>query len=217
VPKLLVTDNAPEFVARELNDWCSSNGIQKVESPTYHPQSNGVAERGVQTVKHCMAAWNPEATHLSFTEYLKRVLLHHRACFRRRDGRTPAEVVFGRQIRLPLARQFAFGEKVILKSGSLPSQQVMFMLPRGSNTALILNEAAGRVQLAHSNQWGPTAATTLPLPTMDGEQDPPDVVRPPNQEPLEAEATPASPAPPPLTTRPTLNRKVKVPANFKYP
>ena len=73
-----------------------------MESPPFHQQSNGVAERGVQTVKRFLQAWKMETVYLPFGAYLKRVMLHHRACFRRGDGRTPAEGVFGRNIRLPL-------------------------------------------------------------------------------------------------------------------
>ena len=104
VPKVLVTDNAAEFTSNELNEFCRKNGISKMESPPYHPQSNGVAERGVQTVKNGLKAWKLDTSHMSFKDFLKRLLLHHRACFRRPDGRTPGEVVYGRAMRVLLVR-----------------------------------------------------------------------------------------------------------------
>ena len=109
VIKQLVTDNAAEFVSRQLNEWCNKNGIVKLESPPYHPQSNGIAERGVRTIKDCLLAWKAEVSHMSFQDYLRRVLLHHRACFRRSDGRTPGEIVYGRPLRVPLTRGIGFG------------------------------------------------------------------------------------------------------------
>ena len=35
IPKILVTDDAPEFTSKELNDFCRTNGIAKMESPPY--------------------------------------------------------------------------------------------------------------------------------------------------------------------------------------
>ena len=71
VPKTLVTDNAAEFTSREMNHFCTCNGITKKESPPYHPSSNGAAERSVQTVKNGMKAWRLEVAHVSFREYMK--------------------------------------------------------------------------------------------------------------------------------------------------
>ena len=45
IPRVLVSDNGPEFVSSDLKQWCESLGIQKIESPTYHPRENGIAER----------------------------------------------------------------------------------------------------------------------------------------------------------------------------
>ena len=74
MPKFFVTDNAPEIVSSELNDWCTANGVHKMESPPYHAASNGLAERAVQTVKQCIKAWKLETTHLPFDEYLRRAV-----------------------------------------------------------------------------------------------------------------------------------------------
>ena len=51
VPKLLVSDNAPQFVSEECNDWLSNIGVKHLYSPPYHPASNGRAERAVRAFK----------------------------------------------------------------------------------------------------------------------------------------------------------------------
>jgi hypothetical protein len=158
-PKIFVTDNGPEFVSEELIRWCQSNGVEKKETPTYHPASNGLAERAVQTIKHCLRAWKLESSHMPFEDYLKRILFHHRATCRRQNGCTPAETVFGRRIRVPLSATFSFGQQVMYKpkQGELASSST-FLVPRGSNTSWIL-DTNQRLRLAHSNQLAPSSSS----------------------------------------------------------
>ena len=57
-PSLLdLSDNAPEFVSEELNEWLMRQGIKKLESPKYFPEANGLAEWAVRTVKTALATW----------------------------------------------------------------------------------------------------------------------------------------------------------------
>jgi transposase InsO family protein len=47
----LVTDNGPPFSSREFSGFMTKKGVKIKNSPEYHPESNGLAERAVQTVK----------------------------------------------------------------------------------------------------------------------------------------------------------------------
>lgn len=51
LPKTIVTDNGSSFVSSEFKQFCNKNGIVHITSSPYHPQTNGLAERGVQTFK----------------------------------------------------------------------------------------------------------------------------------------------------------------------
>lgn len=50
-PSTIVSDNGPPFSSAEFAQYCDFHDIEQIFSPPYHPQSNGLAERAVQTTK----------------------------------------------------------------------------------------------------------------------------------------------------------------------
>ena len=59
VPKTIVTNNTPEFYDENLVSWLRKIGCMPYKIPPYHPQSNGIAERMVQTVKMSLKTFLP--------------------------------------------------------------------------------------------------------------------------------------------------------------
>ena len=51
LPHELVRDNGPQFVAGEFKSFLKMNSIKHTLCPPYHPSTNGLAERHVQTFK----------------------------------------------------------------------------------------------------------------------------------------------------------------------
>ena len=49
LPEEIVADNGPQFVAGEMKDFSTANGVRLCFSSPYHPESNGEAERAVRT------------------------------------------------------------------------------------------------------------------------------------------------------------------------
>ena len=49
LPRQIVPDNGPQFVATSFQKFCESRGIQHIKTAPYSPRCNGEAERLVAT------------------------------------------------------------------------------------------------------------------------------------------------------------------------
>ena len=49
IPNQVVSDNGPQFIATEFGEFLQNNGIKHIHCSTYHPSSNGEAERFVRS------------------------------------------------------------------------------------------------------------------------------------------------------------------------
>ncbi len=94
LPKKIVSDNAAVFTGSEFQNFLSMNGIQHCRSSPYHPSTNGLAERTVQSVKEGISRLNgPLETRL------QRFLFSYRITPHTVTGKSPAEMMFGRSLR----------------------------------------------------------------------------------------------------------------------
>ena len=74
LPEVLVSDNASCFTSNEFHEFMSRNGIRHITSAPYHPGSNGLAERSVQTFKEAMK----KAKSTDIETQLSEFLFHYR-------------------------------------------------------------------------------------------------------------------------------------------
>ena len=98
IPQQIVSDNGPQFTSEEYRQFCECNGIRRTLVAPYHPSSNGEAERFVQTFKSAIRRAQPK----DLSKALAQFLLHYRTTSHRATGRSPAEMMFGRRIRMKL-------------------------------------------------------------------------------------------------------------------
>jgi hypothetical protein len=100
IPERIRTDGGPQFRS-EFDLFCKEFNISHELSSPYHPQSNGHAEAAVKAMKHLLlksTSWTE--FHLNLLEWRN---------IPRSDGLSPAQWLFGRQLRTPSpAHQLAY-------------------------------------------------------------------------------------------------------------
>ena len=98
IPKTIVSDNSPQFVSHEYEDFWKLNGIHRILVAS----SNGLAERAVKTVKQGFS----KMTEGSLQYKLSRFLFSYHLTPHTTTDRAPAELRMGRQMhsRLELVK-----------------------------------------------------------------------------------------------------------------
>ena len=102
LPRKVVTDNGPTFTSEEFRSFMSLNGITHITTAPYHPSSNGLAERAVQTFKQGLKR-TPGNT---IQERLSKFLFSYRITPHSMTGVSPATLLMGRRPRSRLDRLF---------------------------------------------------------------------------------------------------------------
>lgn len=96
----IVTDNGTSFCSQEFSNFCSLNGISHMTSPPYHPASNGQAESYVKIVKRGIKSSLQTSSNLKQSKLkLYKYLFDYRNSVHTTTGTSPAQLVFGRQLR----------------------------------------------------------------------------------------------------------------------
>lgn len=97
LPITAVTDNGPQFKSEEFEEFMANAEIEHLTISPYHPNSNGQAERFVQTLKRALE----KMSHLPSKMALNRFLSYYRMTPNPNcpDNASPAEVLLGRKVR----------------------------------------------------------------------------------------------------------------------
>lgn len=103
IPEKIVSDNGPQFIAEDFENFCKSNGICHVRTPPYHPKSNGAAERFVQIFKKQLSKLNLQNDKNSIQHQLDNILFAYRNTPQITTSKTPAEMFLNRKPRTRLS------------------------------------------------------------------------------------------------------------------
>lgn len=100
LPQKVVSDNGSVFVSREVLDFYHRNGIKAVTSAPYHPATNGQAERMVYELKQALQRDKVG----SLLVRLARFLYRQHSTVTTSTGKTPARLMFGRELASNISR-----------------------------------------------------------------------------------------------------------------
>ena len=96
LPEQVVSDDGPQFVSGEFKHFTEMNGIRHVTGAPYHPSTNGLAERMVQSFKNAVKA---DRSDRSIQHKLDRFMFAYRTAPHATTGHSPAQLLFGRHLK----------------------------------------------------------------------------------------------------------------------
>lgn len=97
IPEQIVSDNGTRFVSEEFKAFVRSNGIHHITSAPYHPATNGLAERAVQTFTQALLSMYQSLKPVK--EKLATFLIAYRNSPHSTTGLNPAQLLLGRPLR----------------------------------------------------------------------------------------------------------------------
>ena len=95
-PKEVCSDNGPPFNSSGFIEACKANNIKVLKSPPYHPQSNRLAERGVQTIKKVLKKYliDKRLKQIPLQEKINKILFNYRNTPYTSTDKTPSSLLF---------------------------------------------------------------------------------------------------------------------------
>ena len=100
-PEYLHTDQGRNFESNLVQELCRLLGITKTRTTPYHPQSDGMVERFNRTLLN-MLSLSVQDNERDWDLHLPSVMLAYRTSVHETTGETPFQLMFGREVRLPI-------------------------------------------------------------------------------------------------------------------
>ncbi|CAF4065396.1 unnamed protein product [Rotaria sordida] len=100
MPTFILSDNGPQLVSLLFQHFCETVGIEQKFTVNYHPQTN-LSERINRTLKPMLAIFAHERPH-SWDKEIQKLALSIRTSINETTGETPAFMMFGKDLKLPM-------------------------------------------------------------------------------------------------------------------
>ena len=100
LPDQIVSDNGPQFTSEDFQMFLKNNGVKHIRSAPYHPATNGLTERFVQTLKKAIVAGKSDSR--SHDHKLASFLLKYKTTPHTVTGVPPSTLFLGRQLKTVL-------------------------------------------------------------------------------------------------------------------
>ncbi|XP_039450654.1 uncharacterized protein K02A2.6-like [Culex pipiens pallens] len=150
MPEVLVSDNGRQFCSEHFERYCDVNGIMHLKTAPYHPQSNGQAERFVDTFKRTLKKIQAGGEELE--EAIDTFLQCYRStpCRSAPEGKSPAEVLLGGRIRTSL--ELMKPPSSFYKDSSSKQDQ-QFDRKHGAKAKIFEPKYGVFAKVHHGNEW----------------------------------------------------------------
>lgn len=109
LPISITADNGSQLISEEFKSFCIINNIKLISTIPYWPQQNGEVERQKRSIVKRLKI--SQSTNRNWKEDLQDFLLMYRSTPHSTTMKTPAELLFGRNIRDKLPNMFTPIEK----------------------------------------------------------------------------------------------------------
>eukprot|EP00117_Sycon_ciliatum_P025918 scpid18163/ scgid5290/ Retrovirus-related Pol polyprotein from transposon 412; Protease; Reverse transcriptase; Endonuclease len=105
MPYNLHSDRGAQFESDLFQKMCQLLDIRKTRTTSYRPQSDGLVERMNRTLEAMLSA-HVDSHQRNWDEHLQRCLLAYRSSVHSSTRESPAMLMFGRELRLPVDLMF---------------------------------------------------------------------------------------------------------------
>ncbi|VFQ77142.1 unnamed protein product [Cuscuta campestris] len=115
-PKIIVTDNGPQFRNPRFTAYLASFGVKHSKASVAYPQGNGQVENANRTIVDGLKKRLGEEGH-KWLEALPHTVWAHRVTSRRATGETPFVLTYGCEARLPVEAEIPTFRETVYQPG----------------------------------------------------------------------------------------------------
>jgi hypothetical protein len=127
VPREIVTDQGTQFTSKMMKEMTEKYGIKHHKYSPYHPQANGQVE-STNKVLEAILTKTVQLHHQYCADRLLEALWAYQTTWRNTTGHTPYEMVYGKQVLLPIefqVRTFRIAVELGLNLDEAQKQRVL--------------------------------------------------------------------------------------------